>query len=82
MRDERRVGSFVAKPGGDAHQVECRRLVQAYRGLETRYRTIAETCVEDAQERTIELEEKLAVLKESQLATVSPQWLRDSSSDA
>ena len=65
----------------DTHQAECRRLVQAYRGLETRYSTIAETCVEDAQERTIELEEKLAVLKESQLATVSPQWLRDRSSE-
>ncbi|SFK47084.1 hypothetical protein SAMN05216302_100744 [Nitrosomonas aestuarii] len=66
----------------DAHQAECRRLVQAYRGLETRYRTIAETSMEDASDKLAELEEKLAILKESQLATVNPQWIKDNARDA
>jgi lysylphosphatidylglycerol synthetase-like protein (DUF2156 family) len=66
----------------DSHQAECRRLVQVYRGLETRYRTISETSMDDKCGKFAELEEKLAVLKESQLATVNPQWLNDNSSDA
>jgi hypothetical protein len=66
----------------DSHQAECRRLVQAYLGLENRYRTIAETSMEDAGDKLAELEEKLAVLKEGQLATVNPQWIKDNASDA
>lgn len=66
----------------DSHQAECRRLVQAYRGLETRYRTISETDMDNACEKLAELEEQLAVLKESQMATASPQWLKDKLSDA
>ena len=63
----------------DAHQEECRRLVQAYRGLETRYRTISETHLNGAVDKFTELEEKLAELKESQRATASPQWVSDKS---
>lgn len=66
----------------DAHQEECRRLVQAYRGLETRYRTISEIEIEDSQATLVELEESLASLKESQLATTSAQWFKIRSNDA
>jgi hypothetical protein len=38
--------------------------------------------MDNAREKLAELEEQLAVLKESQLATASPQWLKDKSSDA
>ena len=66
----------------DAPQAECRRLVQAYRGLETRYRTVAETSLDNASARLSELEEILAELKEGQLATVNPHWLKNHSNDA
>ena len=66
----------------DSHQAECRRLVQAFRGLETRYRTVSEIRMEDADEKLVYLDDKLAELKESQLATVNPHWLKDKSVDA
>jgi hypothetical protein len=66
----------------EAHQEECRRLVQAYRGLEMRYRTISEIEVEDSQATLVELEDSLALLKESQLATTSAQWFKSRSNDA
>ena len=35
----------------DSHQAECRRLVQSYRGLETRYRTISEIDMNNADDK-------------------------------
>ena len=66
----------------DSHQAECRRLVQAYRGLETRYRTISDIKSDTTCKQLVKLEEQLAELKESQLATASPQWLKDKVNDA
>lgn len=66
----------------DSHQTECRRLVQAYRGLETRYRTISDIKSDSACKQLVKLDEQLAELKESQLATTSPQWIKDERNDA
>lgn len=61
----------------DAHQAECRRLVQNYRGLETRYRTLAQIEKSTVVEELLELDADLADLRASQTATVNPQWLRN-----
>lgn len=60
----------------DAHQSECRRLLNAYRGLEVRYRTLAqiETPTIAAELRALDFE--LAELRQSQTATISPERLR------
>ncbi|WP_421868104.1 hypothetical protein [Motiliproteus sp.] len=60
----------------DAHQAECRRLVQQYRGLETRYRTLAQIESTDIAEELLKLDVTLAELRQSQTATIDPQWLK------
>ena len=60
----------------DAHQAECRRLVQAYRGLEVRYRTLAQIETPTIVDELLVLDTELAELRQSQTATINPQWLR------
>lgn len=57
----------------DAHQAECRRLVQAYRGLEVRYRTLAEIETPAVVDELLALDAALAELRESQTATIKPE---------
>ena len=52
----------------EAHQTECRRLVQAYNGLAVRYRTLHEVEKEDGLEEFLERERDLALLVESATA--------------
>ncbi len=66
----------------DSHQSECRRLVQAYRGLETRYRTISDLKLDNASKLLVDIDEQLAELKESQLTTADSRWLNDTKDDA
>ena len=54
----------------DAHQAECRRLVQAYRGFEVRYRTLHQIEAPNMVEELQALDNTLAELRESQMATV------------
>ncbi|SFG28772.1 hypothetical protein [Neptunomonas qingdaonensis] len=54
----------------DAHQAECRRLVQAYRGFEVRYRTLHQIETPNIVEELRALDSGLAELRESQMATV------------
>ncbi len=65
----------------DTHQVECRRLVQAYRGLETRYRTLRQIESSDIAEELRALDAELAELRQSQAATVNPQWFKSKEDD-
>ena len=60
----------------DAHQSECRRLVQAYRGLEVRYRTLAQIETSTLVDDLLVLDAELAELRQSQTATINPQWLK------
>ena len=60
----------------DAHQFECRRLVQAYRGLEVRYRTLAQIETSTIIDDLLALDVELAELRQSQTATINPQWLK------
>ncbi len=60
----------------DAHQAECRRLVQAYRGLEVRYRTLRQIATPTIVEEMLALDSELAELCQSQTATINPQWLK------
>tara|TARA_R110001583_G_scaffold46347_1_gene145440 strand:- start:1597 stop:2022 length:426 start_codon:yes stop_codon:yes gene_type:complete len=60
----------------DAHQDECRRLVQAYRGLEVRYRTLHQIERPNIVDELLALDSDLAELRENQKATVDPQWLK------
>ncbi len=60
----------------DAHQAECRRLVQAYRGLEVRYRTLHQIEIPAIVDELLALDAELAELRQSQTATVNPQWLK------
>lgn len=59
----------------DAHQAECRRLVQAYRGMEARYRTLAQIEKATIVEDLLELDDELANLRQGQTATINPYWL-------
>jgi hypothetical protein len=61
----------------DAHQAECRRLIQAYHGLETRYRTLAQIEKPTIVDELLELDSELAELRQNQTATVNPQWLKN-----
>jgi hypothetical protein len=61
----------------DAHQVECRRLVQEYRGLEIRYRTVHQIKSSTPADDLRALDEELANLRKSQTATTDPQWLKN-----
>lgn len=49
----------------DAYQTECRRLIQAYNGLATRYRTLHEVQKDHRQDEFLELENRLAELSPS-----------------
>ena len=60
----------------DAHQAECRRLIQSYRELETRYRTLAQIEKIDVVAELLDLDDQLAELRSSQTATINPQWLK------
>ena len=60
----------------DAHQEECRRIVQANRSFEVRYRTLHQIGSENIIEELRDLDKELADLRASQLATVEPQWLK------
>lgn len=60
----------------DAHQTECRRLVQVYRGLEVRYRTLAQIETPSIVDELLVLDSELGELRQSQMATINPQWLR------
>ena len=60
----------------DAHEAECRRLVQEYRSLEVRYRTLNQIKTENIAEELRTLDSELADLRKSQSATVNPQWLK------
>lgn len=60
----------------DAHQAECRRLVQANRSFEVRYRTLRQIKSENIIEELRALDGELAELRASQIATVEPQWFK------
>ncbi len=60
----------------DAHQVECRRLVQANRSFEVRYRTLHQIKSENIIEELRVLDSELAELRASQITTVEPQWFK------
>jgi hypothetical protein len=60
----------------DAHQAECRRLVQVYRSLEVRYRTLAQIETPNIVDGLLILDSELGELRQSQTATVNTQWLR------
>ena len=57
----------------DAHQSECRRLVQVYRGLEVRYRTLAQIETSSIVDELLALDSELGELRLSQTATVNTQ---------
>ena len=61
----------------DAHQAECRRLVQEYRSFEVRYRTLNQIKTENIVEELRSLDSEIAELRKSQSATVKPQWLKN-----
>ncbi len=56
----------------DAHQAECRRLVQVYRGLEVRYRTLAQIESTSIVDELLALDSELGELRQSQTATINP----------
>jgi len=60
----------------DTHQTECRRLVQEYRGLEVRYRTLHQIKTENIVNELLALDGELAELRKSQTATVNSKWLQ------
>ena len=49
----------------DFYQAECRRLVQEFEGLATRYRTLLQLDVEEPRQRLEELELRLAMVRET-----------------
>jgi hypothetical protein len=55
--------------GCDSHQVECRRLVQVYRSLEVRYRTLAQIETPSIVDGLLALDSELSELRQSQTAT-------------
>ena len=58
----------------DAYQAECRRLIQAYNGVATRYRTLHEVQTDSSFNHFLELEERLAELKEGATAKLPPGY--------
>ncbi|MBQ0718660.1 MAG: hypothetical protein KBT88_00510 [Gammaproteobacteria bacterium] len=56
----------------DAHQAECRRLVQGYRSLEVRYRTLAQIETPNIVEILLALDSELGEIRLSQTATINP----------
>ena len=60
----------------DAHQAECRRLVQKYRGLEVRYRTLRQIESSKLVDDLRTLDDELAELRQSQTATTNPHWFK------
>lgn len=59
----------------DAHQTECRRLVQIYRSLETRYRTLAQIETPNIVDELLALDSELGDLRLSQTATINTKKL-------
>lgn len=57
----------------DAHQAECRRLVQEYRRLEVRYRTLAEVDSANIIEEIRALDLDLSEVRQSQKTTMTPK---------
>ncbi len=57
----------------DAHQAECRRLVQIYRSLEVRYRTLAQIETPSIVDKLLVLDSELGELRLSQTATINTQ---------
>jgi hypothetical protein len=57
----------------DAYQAECRRLVQEYRNLEIRYRTLAQIETPSIIEELLALDSELGELRQSQTATINPE---------
>ena len=55
----------------DAHQTECRRLVQVYSGLEVRYRTLAQIETPSIADELLALDSELGELRQSQTATIT-----------
>jgi hypothetical protein len=55
-----------------AHQAECRRLVQDYRSLEVRYRTLAQIETPSIADELLALDFELGELRKSQTTTVNP----------
>jgi|GEM_PF-2961641 len=58
----------------DAYQTECRRLIQAYNGLATRYRTLHEVQKDNWLKDFLELESRLAELREGATAKLPPGY--------
>lgn len=58
----------------DAYQAECRRLVQAYGGLATKYRTLHQLEVDCAMEKLPELDAALSVIRETATADVPDKY--------
>jgi len=58
----------------DAYQTECRRLIQAYNGLAARYRTLHEVQKEHWLDDFLELENRLAELREGATAKLPPGY--------
>jgi hypothetical protein len=54
----------------DAHQAECRRLVQDYRSLEVRYRTLAQIETPSIVDELLALDSELGELRKSQTTTI------------
>jgi len=54
----------------DAHQAECRRLVQDYRSLEVRYRTLAQIETPSIVDELLALDAELGELRKSQTTTI------------
>ena len=75
------VGTFVAAIltaihkglDCDAHQAECRRLIQVYRGLEVRYRSLAQIETPNIIDELLALDSELGELRQSQTVTIRPQ---------
>ena len=51
--------------------------MQAYRGLETRYRSLSQIEKPTLVDDLLELDAELAELRQGQTATVSPQWFEE-----
>lgn len=58
----------------DAYQAEARRLIQAYNGMATRYRTLHESRKENWLQDFLELEDRLAELREGATADLPPGY--------
>ena len=65
----------------DAYQSECRRLIQEYNGLATRYRTLREIQKDNWLNDFLELEDRLAKLREGATAELPPRYYKEVEED-